>query len=207
MSLQQIRALFEAELSIAYQAMTPSVPVVFDNVQEEPPGTEYVVMSLSYPSFAEPQLCPDESLIEYIRGNIQLACYTPRAQGMRRLEEMATVGMQTLNTIATSPFSLGMNPRMGQLLGPLPVLAGNTPYALVNVSGPFTVRIDSRLPPAGVVNTLHTRSGVVVGEEGDYSFDQLGDVDVSTNPPATDEAMSWDGAKWVPTDTLNGGDF
>lgn len=207
MSLQAIRALFESELNTAFQGMTPPVPVVFDNVQEEPPGTEYVIVSLSYPSFAEPQLCPDESLIEYIRGNVQLACYTPRGQGMKRLEDMAIVGMQTLNGIASSPLSLGMNPKMGQLLGPLPVLSGNDPQALVNVSGPFTVRIDDRLPPFGSVDSLHGRVGDVVAVKGDYSIDELGDVDTSTTPPAPGEPLRWNGIEWVPTDTVDAGDF
>ena len=206
MSLQQIRALFESELNTAYQAMVPPVPVVFDNVQEEPPGTEYVIMSLSYPSFAEPQLCPDESLIEYIRGNIQIACYTPRAQGMRRLEEMATVGMQTLSRIQASPAAVGLNPRMGQLLGPSPVLAGNTPYALVNVSGPFTVRIESTLPPPVLlVTSLHTRTGDVVAVEGDYKIDQMSDVDFTTAAPG--EPMQWNGTKWVATPSIDSEDF
>ena len=205
MTLQAIRALFESELNTAYQAMVPPVPVVFDNVQEEPPGTEYVIMSLSYPSFAEPQLCPDESLIEYIRGNIQIACYTPRAQGMGRLENMAIVGMQALNKIQNSALANGLNPRMGQLLGPTPVLAGNAPYALVNVSGPFTVRVTVALPPPPTVTSLHTRTGDVVAVEGDYKIDQMSDVDFTTAAPG--EPMQWDGTNWVATPSIDSEDF
>ncbi len=204
MSLQAIRALFETELNTAFQAMTSPVPVVFDNVQEEPPGSEYVIMSLSYPSLAEPQLCPDESLIELIRGNVQIACYTPRAQGMRRLEEMASVGMRTLNGIASSPFGLGLNIKMGQLLGPLPVLAGAAPLALVNVSGPFTARIDDRLPPFGAVDSLHGRIGDVVAEEGDYDLTQMGDVGTAAAPG---ELLGYNGSEWEGKSTLDSEDF
>ena len=140
MSLANIRALIETQVNDAFQAMSPAVPVVFDNVQEEPPGTEYVILSVSYPSFTEPVLCPEGSSIEYIRGTVQLACYTPRAQGMRRLEEMATVAMQTLNFMkaAVDPNNVRLN--IGSISGPDPVLAGDQPLALVNVAAPFTAK-------------------------------------------------------------------
>ncbi len=140
MSLRAIRSLFETRINNAYQSLTVPVPVAFDNVGEEPPGEEYVILSLSYTSFAEPQLCPSESLVEYIKGNVQLVCYTPRQLGMARLEELAAVGMRVLNTIKVgSPSTL--HPSMGEILGPTPVLTGNSPKALVNLSASFTVRV------------------------------------------------------------------
>lgn len=142
MSLRAIRSLFETRINNAYQSLTVPVPVVFDNVGEEPPGEEYVILSLSYTSFAEPQLCPSESLIEYIRGNVQIACYTPRQLGMSRLEELAAVGITALNTIKVgSPSTL--HPNIGEILGPTPVLGGNAPKALVNLSAPFVIRVST----------------------------------------------------------------
>ena len=48
MSLANIRSLVEVAVNDAFAAMTPAVPVVFQNVQEEPPGQEYVILNLVY---------------------------------------------------------------------------------------------------------------------------------------------------------------
>ena len=140
MSLANIRALIETQVNDAFQMLSPPVPVVFDNVQEEPPGNEYVILSISYPSFTEPVLCPEESSIECIRGSVQIACFTPRAQGMKRLEEMGTVAMQTLNFMKSAPDPNNVRLSIGVIAGPDPVLAGNQPYALVNIAAPFTAK-------------------------------------------------------------------
>lgn len=138
MTLQQIRAHFETQVNDAFSAL--GVPVVFDNVQEEPPGNEYVILALSYASFAEPQLCPDESLIEFIEGTVSLICYGPRGQGMGRVEQMATVGMQALNTLQQNTLYPQTGVRMVNLVGPTPVTQGDQPYVLVNLSGAFRAR-------------------------------------------------------------------
>ena len=40
MSFQTIRALIETRINDAFQGLSTPVPVVFDNVGEEPPGHE-----------------------------------------------------------------------------------------------------------------------------------------------------------------------
>lgn len=117
------------------------VPVIYDNVQETPPPTDsYVILSLSYPTMTEPVLCPNESGIEWIRGSVQVSCYNRRAQGMRQLEEMAALAMTTLNTLQTRADPEGVNPRIGSIQGPTPVLSGDDPYALVTLAAPFTAK-------------------------------------------------------------------
>ena len=57
MSFLTIRSLFERKITSAFTGLSPSVPVMYDNVQEEPPGgaaTEYVRLIISYPSLTEP---------------------------------------------------------------------------------------------------------------------------------------------------------
>ncbi len=141
MSLADIRAVFETELFAVYQAMTPPVPVMFDNVQEEPPAgsnSEYVLLNLTWPSITEPILCLDESGIEVIRGNVQISCFTPRAQGMKRLEAMASVGITTLNYL--KKVDPTVNVCVGVVAGPVTVLSGDNPHALAVVSAPFTAK-------------------------------------------------------------------
>ena len=139
MSFQSIRALVETRVNSAFGALTTPVPVVFDNVGGEPPGSEYVVLSLSYTETTQPVLCQEEAAIEALRGNIQIVAYTARGNGMKRLEELSAVAMTTLNQLNNwalpNPNSVQM--RVGQILGPTHVLSGNDPLAVSNVSAPF----------------------------------------------------------------------
>ncbi len=141
MSFADIRALFETELTTAFQAMTPPVPVDYDNVQEEPaPGSnsEYVILNLSFPTTVEPIISLEESGIELIRGAVQVSCYTPRQQGMKRLEAMAETAMITLNNLKTK--SSTINACVGTISGPTTVLSGDQPHALSVVAAPFTAK-------------------------------------------------------------------
>jgi hypothetical protein len=143
MSLATIRSLFERELSTAYSTLPQPVMVVFDNVQEVPPADasgEFVQLTISFPSLTEPVLCLTESGIENIRGNIQISCYGPRARGMKRLEELASVAAQTLNNLQTAADPDGVRPRIGSISGPEAVLSGDAPHALVTLSAPFTAK-------------------------------------------------------------------
>ena len=112
---------------------------MFGNVQEEPPGQEYVWLTISYTSTSEPVLNPIESSIEVIRGNIQLAIYTPRGTGMGRLESLSSTGLQVLNSLKSwnLPDPDGVKCQIGNTLGPVNVLSGNDPLALSNVSAAF----------------------------------------------------------------------
>ena len=139
MSFQTIRALIETRVNDAYQGLTTPVPVVFDAVQEEPPGQEYVWLSIDYTSITEPVLCQEESSIEVIRGNIQLAIYTPRGAGMGRLETLSSTGLQVLNSLKSwnLPDPDGVKCQIGNTLGPVNVLSGDDPLALSNLSAAF----------------------------------------------------------------------
>ena len=139
MSFQTIRALIETRVNDAYQGLTTPVPVMFDAVGEEPPGQEYVWLTIDYTSITEPVLNPIESSIEVIRGNIQLAIYTPRGTGMGRLETLSSTGLQVLNSLKSwnLPDPDGVKCQVGNTLGPVNVLSGDDPLALSNVSAAF----------------------------------------------------------------------
>lgn len=209
MTLKTVRALFESHLNAAYQALTPPVPVMFDNVQETPPNSEHVILSLGYDTFTEPLVCMTEPMIEAIRGTIQIACYTPKGRGMARLEELGVTAIQALNTIHTNPLAVQAHPQIPTVNGPVPILSGDQPYALVNVSAPFRVRIPmaAPLPPIGAVQSVFGRTGVVVAKEADYLIDQMGDVDTTTTPPAGKNLLEWDGTNWVPSETVDSGTY
>ena len=134
MSFQTIRAYIETSVNDAFTALTKPVPVVFDSVGGEPPGTEYVQLTIVYNTFSEPILCLEENGIEAISGTIQMAIYSPRGNGMARLEELGAVAMNVINKLRKNGFSAGA------ALGPVHVLSGDDPLALSNVSAPFMAR-------------------------------------------------------------------
>ena len=198
MSFQQIRALIETRTIDAFSALTPPVPVVFDNVGGEPPATEYVQLSISYVNFYLPVMRLETNGIEAIRGNIQLAIYSPKGNGMGRIEELDYTGMALLDQMKTNEFSVG------EVLGPVQVLSGDDPLALSNISAPFNVRI----PPSGgspYADSLFGRSGNIVAQKGDYVIKQM--ADVSTATPAPGEVMEWDGRQWTPAASVDSEDF
>jgi len=114
------------------------VALIYDNVQEAPPDSEHVILSIGFPSTALPTICSEESNIEFIRGSVQISCYTPRGTGMKRLEELAQIGIQTLVGMPKVSDPNGVRPRIGNIEGPTPVLGGAQPYALSVVSATFT---------------------------------------------------------------------
>lgn len=140
MSYANIRAVFETALDFAYSNLPVPVPVLFDSVQETPPNTEHVILSIGFPATALPQVCPTETNIEHIRGAIQISCYTPKGRGMKRLEELAQVGIQALVAIPSQPDANDVRPRIGAIEGPTPILSGDQPYALSVVSATFTAK-------------------------------------------------------------------
>ena len=139
MSFAAVRAVIESKVWDQFQAMSPAVPVVFDNVQETPPALPYVMCLVSYSSTTEPVICPGGGALERLLGNLQLSCYAPRAQGMKALESMAAEGMAAMNTMYDGTASTKV--KCGQINGPTPVLAGLEPYAVVTLSCSFNALV------------------------------------------------------------------
>ena len=140
MTFQTIRAHIETKVNDAYQALSPAVPVVFDNVQETPPALPYVVCLISYTDTTIPTVCVTDGAVEQINGNLQLSIYVPRGQGMKALEEYDAEAMKVMNTL----FDWGdpVKVKAGQINGPVALLDGNQPYALSTISCPFIASVD-----------------------------------------------------------------
>ena len=135
MSFQQIRAHIESKVNAAYQALSPAVPVMFDNVQESPPALPYVICIVSYTDTVMPTVCPTDGSVEQINGNLQLSIYVPRRQGMKQLEEYGAEAMKVMNRLYEWGGTVKV--KAGQINGPVPCLLVTT-YAVATVSCPFT---------------------------------------------------------------------
>ena len=140
MTLQAVRAHIESKVYNAFQGLTPSLPVVWDNVQEKPPGMPYVICLISYTNTTESVVCQTEASVENLNGNLQLSIYVPRGGGMKALEEYAAEGMKAMNTMYD--WSSSVRVRCGQINGPVPLLNGPEPYALATISCPFSACVD-----------------------------------------------------------------
>ena len=139
-SFADIRAHIESKVNDAFQALSPAVPVMFDNVQETPPALPYVVCLISYNDTVMPTVCVVDGGVEQINGNLQLSIYAPRGQGMKALEAYGAEAMKVMNNL----FVWGdpVKVKTGQINGPVPLLAGTEPYALATVSCPFVAAVD-----------------------------------------------------------------
>jgi hypothetical protein len=157
MTLQAVRAHIESKVYSAFQALNPPLEVMWDNVEETPPALPYVVCLVNYNSTTEPVICRTESNVENLTGNLQLSIYAPRGRGMGALELYAAEGMKVMNTMYDWASSVRV--RCGQVNGPVSLLNGPEPYALVTISCPFGATVDaehSGSDPGGTFS-LNTR--------------------------------------------------
>ena len=140
---KSIRARYE--LAIRDALLPLSVPLHYDNVQEQPipeRGSieEYATITISFPSSTEPDICGG---VVMIRGNVQVNMHAPRMGGMMRLEQMAAAVVCALMTINDYPDPDNVTTHCGAIQGPTPVLSGQDPQATTVVSAPFTARVES----------------------------------------------------------------
>jgi hypothetical protein len=139
-SFADVRSHIESKVYSAFQALTPPLEVVWDNVQEKPPALPYVICLVSYVSTTETVICQTESAVENLQGNLQLSVYVPRGEGMKALEGYAAEAMKVMNTMYD--WSSSVRVRCGQISGPVPLLSGPEPYALATVSCAFSACVD-----------------------------------------------------------------
>jgi hypothetical protein len=143
LNYQAIRARYE--LAVRDALLPLDVPLHYDNVQEQPIPeggsiTEYAVITISFPSSTEPDICGG---VVFIRGNVQVNMYAPRMGGMFRLEQMAAAVVCALMTIDDYPEPTNVYTGVQGIQGPTPVLMGQDPQAATVVSAPFTARVES----------------------------------------------------------------
>lgn len=140
MSFAAIRVHIEKKVSAAFGNLNPPVEVVWDNVQETPPALPYVVCTISYTDTSIPVLCQKEGMVEQVNGNLQIAAYAPRGQGMKYLETLGAESMKVMNTLYDWGGTVKV--KAGPINGPNPLLGGDQPYALVNTSCAFMASLD-----------------------------------------------------------------
>lgn len=118
MNYQAIRAALENPLLTAFGALTPAVPVYFDNITAVPPNTttEYVRVNITFGLTNEPMLTTS---MDNARGALIIRVFTEKGKGPARNQTLLTTAVSTLETINnTAKANSGVFIRVGEINGP-----------------------------------------------------------------------------------------
>tara|TARA_R100000664_G_scaffold32792_1_gene48315 strand:+ start:1506 stop:1937 length:432 start_codon:yes stop_codon:yes gene_type:complete len=118
MNYQKIRAAVENPLLTAFGALSPAVPVFFDNITAAPlnSNTEHVRVNINFGLTNEPTL---NSSVDDARGVISIRIYTEKGKGPARNQTLVTSAVGVLETLNDSAkTNAGVFFRVGQIEGP-----------------------------------------------------------------------------------------
>ena len=118
MNYQAIRAAIENPLLTAFNNLTPSVPVYFDNITAVPPNTttEYVRVNVTFGITNEPTLT---SSVDFARGAVVIRVFTEKGRGPARNQTLVSTAVDVLETInETAKTNSGVFFRVGEIDGP-----------------------------------------------------------------------------------------
>ena len=143
MDYQKIRAAIENPLLTAFNNLTPSVPVYFDNITAVPPNTttEYVRVNVTFGITNEPTLT---SSVDFARGAIVIRVFTEKGRGPARNQTLITTAVNVLETInETSKTSSGVFFRVGQIDGPSFMSDETSPHFMGRIDTGYTATVTS----------------------------------------------------------------
>ena len=118
MNYQKVRAAVENPLLTAFGALSPAVPVFFDNITAAPPNspTEYVRVNITFGSTNEPTL---SSSVDNAQGAIVIRIFTEKGKGPARNQTLVTSAVGVLETLNdTAKTNSGVFFRLGVIEGP-----------------------------------------------------------------------------------------
>ena len=98
MNYQSIRAQVENPLLTAFGALSPAVPVFFDNITAAPANstTEYVRVNVTFGLTNDPTLT---SSVDNARGAIVIRIFTEKGRGPSRNQTLITTAVDVLETL------------------------------------------------------------------------------------------------------------
>ena len=118
MNYQSIRAQVENPLLTAFGALSPAVPVYFDNITAAPENstTEYVRVNVTFGLTNDPTLT---SSIDNARGAIVIRCFSKKGEGPARNQTLITTAVDVLETLNDSTKgTTGTYFKVGSIEGP-----------------------------------------------------------------------------------------
>ena len=118
MNYQSIRAQVENPLLTAFGALSPAIPVYFDNITAVPPNstTEYVRVNITFGATNDPTLT---SSVDNARGAIVIRIFTEKGRGPSRNQTLITTAVDVLETLNNSTKgTTGTYFKVGSIEGP-----------------------------------------------------------------------------------------
>lgn len=142
MNYQSIRAAYETPIATACAALSPAVPVFFDNLAASTltSTSEYVMVNISFGLTTETALKAD---FDYVRGSIVCRIHTPKGKGSTRNQTIInaiTGAFQTLNATPRAA-GAGVYARVGQISGPTFDAPVDLPHYIGRFSCGFTATV------------------------------------------------------------------
>jgi hypothetical protein len=155
MNYQAIRASLENPLLTAFGALTPPVPVFFDNITAAPANTttEYVRINITFGITNEPTLT---SSVDHARGALIIRIFTEKGRGPARNQTLLTTAVNVLETLNNTPkASTGTFMRLGEINGPTFSTTEEAPHFVGRIEAPWhgTVVTNGEVYEFGVYET------------------------------------------------------
>jgi len=143
MNYQAIRAAVENPLLSAFGALSPAVPVYFDNITAAPANstTEHVKVNVTFGITNEPSLTTS---FDYARGAIVIRIFTEKGRGPARNQTLITTAVNVLETLNNSTKNnTGVFLRVGEITGPTFSAVEDSPLFVGRVEAPYRATVIS----------------------------------------------------------------
>jgi hypothetical protein len=141
MDYQAIRASMETPLLNAFNALSPAVPVYFDNITAVPPNTttEYVRINITFGLTNEPTLT---SSVDNARGALVIRVFTEKGRGPARNQQLITTAVNVLETLNdTAKTNSGVFVRLGEINGPSFSATEEAPHFVGRIDTGYTATV------------------------------------------------------------------
>ena len=141
MNFQAVRSKFEAPLATAYGALSPAVPIYFDNLSNAlaNAGDEFVHVNLQFGEVSESALT---TMHDQIRGSIVIRVFAEKGKGPARSQTLIDTAFTAIETINnTGQPTSGIHVRTGEVTGP--TFADDRPFFVSTIETNFQATVIS----------------------------------------------------------------
>lgn len=141
MDYQAIRAAIEKPLLDAFEGLTPSVPVYFDNITAAPKNTttEYVRVGVTFGVTNEPTLT---STVDFARGALVIQVFTEKGKGPARNQALLTEAVSVLENLNdTAKTTTGVFFRVSEIRGPSFSSTETSPHFVGRIDTGYTATV------------------------------------------------------------------
>lgn len=141
MNYQAIRAAVENPLLTAFSALSPAIPVYFDNITAVPPNTttEYVRVNVTFGITNEPTLT---SSVDTARGAVVIRIFTEKGKGPARNQTLLITAVNALETLNNSTKGTsGVYFKVGAINGPTFSTTEDSPHFVGRIETSYVATV------------------------------------------------------------------